>query len=70
MEDSESWTFIGDDNDPELAKRIHDWELMAQSSARTGKDPLGNRALRAGSGAGIGSGVPAPRVGVGGNCTM
>jgi sterol 3beta-glucosyltransferase len=32
LEDSEeSWTFIGDDNDPELIKRIHDWEAMAQS---------------------------------------
>jgi sterol 3beta-glucosyltransferase len=24
----ESWTFIGDDNDPELIRRIHDWESM------------------------------------------
>lgn len=32
LEDSEeSWTFIGDENDPELVKRIHDWETMAQS---------------------------------------
>lgn len=32
LEDSEeSWTFIGDEHDPELVKRIHDWESMAQS---------------------------------------
>jgi sterol 3beta-glucosyltransferase len=30
-ESEESWTFIGDDNDPELIRRIHDWESMAQS---------------------------------------
>ncbi|PQE26431.1 putative Sterol 3-beta-glucosyltransferase protein [Rutstroemia sp. NJR-2017a BBW] len=33
-EDSEeSWTFIGDDEDPDLMKRIHDWESMAQSGS-------------------------------------
>lgn len=32
LEDSEeSWTFIGEENDPDLVKRIHDWESMAQS---------------------------------------
>jgi sterol 3beta-glucosyltransferase len=62
VEDSEeSWTFIGDDNDPELVKRIHDWEMMAQSSTRAGRDSLGNRALRTGSGTGSGSGIPATR---------
>jgi hypothetical protein len=25
----ESWTFIGDDNDPELVSRIHAWEPRA-----------------------------------------
>lgn len=30
-ESEESWTFVGDDNDPELIRRIHDWEAMAQS---------------------------------------
>lgn len=35
LEDSEeSWTFIGDDNDPELVKKIHDWEAMAQSNSQ------------------------------------
>ena len=29
-ESEESWTFIGDENDPELVKRIH-WEDVAQS---------------------------------------
>lgn len=28
--DEESWTFIGDENDPELARRIAEWEPMAQ----------------------------------------
>jgi sterol 3beta-glucosyltransferase len=50
-EDSEeSWTFIGDDNDPELIRHIHDWESMAQSgtsnknvSPRSGAS--GHRAL-------------------------
>ncbi|KAH6721187.1 sterol 3-beta-glucosyltransferase [Leptodontidium sp. MPI-SDFR-AT-0119] len=27
----ESWTFIGDENDPVLVKRIHDWDALAQS---------------------------------------
>jgi len=32
VEDSEeSWTFIGDDTDPDLVKRIHGWDAMAQS---------------------------------------
>jgi sterol 3beta-glucosyltransferase len=31
IEDSEeSWTFIGDENDPELVKRIHNWDSVAQ----------------------------------------
>ncbi|KAL8655593.1 MAG: hypothetical protein Q9226_002989 [Calogaya cf. arnoldii] len=29
--EEESWTFIGDESDPELARRIADWEPMAQS---------------------------------------
>lgn len=34
LEDSEeSWTFIGDDGDPEVVKRIHEWETMAQSGS-------------------------------------
>ncbi|RFU27887.1 hypothetical protein B7463_g8437, partial [Scytalidium lignicola] len=32
VEDSEeSWTFIGDDNDPELIRRIHDWDISAHT---------------------------------------
>ncbi|CZS97997.1 probable Sterol 3-beta-glucosyltransferase [Rhynchosporium agropyri] len=27
----ESWTFIGDEHDPALVKRIHDWDSLAQS---------------------------------------
>ncbi|TAQ85107.1 hypothetical protein B7494_g6572 [Chlorociboria aeruginascens] len=38
LEDSEeSWTFIGDDNDPELVRRIHDWENTSQSAANAQK---------------------------------
>jgi sterol 3beta-glucosyltransferase len=37
LEDSEeSWTFIGDDNDPELIRRIHDGETMARSQSQLG----------------------------------
>ena len=37
LEDSEeSWTFIGDDNDPELIRRIHDGETtMAHLHSQT-----------------------------------
>jgi sterol 3beta-glucosyltransferase len=34
----ESWTFIGDDNDPELVSRIHAWEprvMLAQAKEVT-----------------------------------
>ncbi|TVY57926.1 Sterol 3-beta-glucosyltransferase [Lachnellula cervina] len=35
LEDSEeSWTFIGDDNEPDLMSRIHNWESMAQSGSK------------------------------------
>lgn len=41
----ESWTFIGDDNDSGMAKRVHDWDSLAQSgilahnaAARGGED--------------------------------
>jgi sterol 3beta-glucosyltransferase len=43
LEDSEeSWTFIGDDNDPELIRRIHDWETMAQSGSLSAKNLSGS----------------------------
>ena len=29
-ESEESWTFIGDESDPELARRIREWEPMAR----------------------------------------
>ncbi|KAG0647138.1 Autophagy-related 26 [Hyphodiscus hymeniophilus] len=46
LEDSEeSWTFIGDDNDPELIRRIHDWEGLAQSGKLSGSSESGGRAL-------------------------
>jgi len=35
-EDSEeSWTFIGDDNDPELIRRVHDWDAVAQPGTKS-----------------------------------
>lgn len=41
LEDSEeSWTFIGDENDPDLVKRIHDWESMAQSGILSRKSDI------------------------------
>lgn len=39
-ESEESWTFIGDDNDPELIRRIHDWEAMAQSETASNHNVL------------------------------
>jgi len=33
--DEESWTFIGDDNDPELVRRIAEWEPMSRKSIST-----------------------------------
>ncbi|KAL8849482.1 MAG: hypothetical protein Q9221_005564 [Calogaya cf. arnoldii] len=43
--EEESWTFIGDESDPELARRIADWEPMAQSgySPRSGGEKFGVR---------------------------
>ena len=35
--DEESWTFIGDESDPELARRIAEWEPMASTGARGGR---------------------------------
>jgi len=48
LEDSEeSWTFIGDDNDPELIKRIHEWEIMAQSQTSASRNVSTGRAMDA-----------------------
>ncbi|KAA8566116.1 hypothetical protein EYC84_008719 [Monilinia fructicola] len=41
LEDSEeSWTFIGDDQDPELIKRLYDWEAMAHSGTLSDKNTM------------------------------
>lgn len=41
LEDSEeSWTFIGDDTDPELIKRFYDWESMAHSGTLSDKNMM------------------------------
>ena len=35
--DEESWTFIGDESDPELARRIAEWDptILAQGTRKT-----------------------------------
>ncbi|KAF7934049.1 uncharacterized protein EAE97_008409 [Botrytis byssoidea] len=41
LEDSEeSWTFIGDDTDPESMKRIHDWDTMARSGTLSDRNAM------------------------------
>lgn len=35
--DEESWTFIGDESDPELARRIAEWEPMANLAMQEGR---------------------------------
>ena len=35
--DEESWTFIGDESDPELARRIAEWEPYSQTGGRGGR---------------------------------
>jgi len=48
LEDSEeSWTFIGDDTDPEVIKRIHDWETMAQSQTSASRNVSTDMAMDA-----------------------
>jgi hypothetical protein len=58
-EDEESWTFIGDESDPDLQKRIQDWDKanlgrgprVSMDLSRSGlkatqsveKDPVGKR---------------------------
>ena len=35
--DEESWTFIGDESDPELARRIAEWDPTASIGGRGGR---------------------------------
>jgi len=51
--DEESWTFIGDEADPELARRIAEWEPMANLGVAGGR---GVGRGRGGVGAGGGGG--------------
>ena len=47
-ESEESWTFIGEENDPELTRRMHDWEAMAQTGLHgnaEGSDTSGSRSI-------------------------
>ena len=49
-ESEESWTFIGDDNDPELVRRIHDFESGAQSpKTSTESDTGASKRIESGS---------------------
>ncbi|KAL8771767.1 MAG: hypothetical protein Q9209_002958 [Squamulea sp. 1 TL-2023] len=48
--EEESWTFIGDEADPELAKKIADWEPMAQSGYAGAGEKLGARSRASGRG--------------------
>ncbi|KAL9003772.1 MAG: hypothetical protein Q9188_003377 [Gyalolechia gomerana] len=48
--DEESWTFIGDEADPELARRIAEWEPMAQSGYAGGGEKFGARSRALGRG--------------------
>ncbi|KAI9680744.1 MAG: Sterol 3-beta-glucosyltransferase [Caeruleum heppii] len=49
-ESEESWTFIGDDNDPELVKRIREWEPMAQKQTGEEGELVGARSTSLGHG--------------------
>lgn len=44
----ESWTFIGDDTDPELVKKIQEWEPMASLPGRASIDVRSNDMKRRG----------------------
>ncbi len=58
LEDSEeSWTFIGDEHDPELVKRMHDWETMAQSGNLASHSAQPRRSED--TGRALGTGIPA-----------
>ncbi len=43
----ESWTFIGDESDPELQKRIRDWDPSAYKESRRSMDQTAPKAIGA-----------------------
>jgi hypothetical protein len=43
----ESWTFIGDESDPELQKRIRDWDPAAYRDSRASMDLIIPKAIGA-----------------------
>lgn len=43
----ESWTFIGDESDPELQKRIRDWDPTAYRESRASMDLVRPKAIGA-----------------------
>ena len=43
----ESWTFIGDESDPELQKRIRTWDPFAYKESRTSIDRMRPKAVGA-----------------------
>jgi hypothetical protein len=55
--DEESWTFIGDEADPELARRIAEWEPMANLGLAGVKGAVGRGRGGGGGGRGGGGGV-------------
>jgi hypothetical protein len=43
----ESWTFIGDESDPELQKQIREWDPAAYRESRSSLDGRGGKAIGA-----------------------
>jgi sterol 3beta-glucosyltransferase len=43
----ESWTFIGDESDPELQKRIREWDPSAYKESRASMDRAAPKAIGA-----------------------
>ena len=43
----ESWTFIGDESDPEAQKRIRDWDVSAYRESRASIDRSRPKAIEA-----------------------
>lgn len=52
----ESWTFIGDESDPELQKRIRDWDPTAYKESRASMDQRSPKAIGAVEPSAVGKG--------------
>jgi len=55
--DEESWTFIGDEADRELARRIAEWEPMANLGVVAGRKGAAGRGRKGGRGRVVERGV-------------